>query len=216
VTSFSRSIFVVAVAAIAAAACQSRPAQDETPSATDSAAAPDSFRVVFETGKGRFIVQAVRAWAPKGVDRFHELVEQGYYDRVKFFRVLPDFMAQFGIHGDPATNKQWTDRNIPDDPVKESNKKGYVSFATAGPDTRTTQLFINTRDNPRLDGMGFAPIGRVVEGMDVVEKLYLGYGEGAPDGRGPSQGRIESEGNAYLNRDFPQLDSIITARVVKD
>jgi peptidyl-prolyl cis-trans isomerase A (cyclophilin A) len=113
-------------------------------------------------------------------------------------------------------NEDWSKRSIPDDPVKESNRKGTLTFATAGPNTRTTQLFINTRDNPRLDGMGFAPIGRVVEGMDVVEKLYTGYGEGAPEGRGPDQGRIEREGNRYLNRDFPRLDSIIAARIVKN
>jgi peptidyl-prolyl cis-trans isomerase A (cyclophilin A) len=177
--------------------------------------APDSFRVAFVTGKGRFVVQVNRAWAPRGADRFHALVESGYYDRVKFFRVLPGFMAQFGIHGDPATNKKW-ERAIPDDSVKQSNKTGALTFATAGPNTRTTQLFINTNDNPRLDQMGFAPIGRVVEGIDVVKKLYNEYGEGAPQGGGPDQGRIESEGNAYLNKDFPKLDSIVSARVIKD
>lgn len=178
-------------------------------------AAPDSFRVAFETGKGRFVVQVVRAWAPRGADRFHELVQSGFYDRVKFFRVLPNFIAQFGIQGDPAMNKQW-ERAIADDPVRESNKKGTLTYAMGGPNTRTTQLFINTSDNSRLDGMGFAPFGRVVEGIQVVEKLYNGYGEGAPDGRGPDQTRIGRDGNAYLNRSFPRLDSIITARIIKD
>lgn len=178
-----------------------------------TAAVPDSFDVVFETGQGRFVVAAIRSWAPIGVDRFHELVRSNYYDRVKFFRVLPDFMAQFGIHGDPATNDRWKDRVIQDDPVKQSNKKGAMTFATGGPNTRTTQLFINTQDNPRLDGMGFAPIGRVIEGMDVVEKLYNGYGEGEPSGTGPSQELANRDGNRYLNRYFPRLDSIVTARI---
>lgn len=200
-------------------ACQQRPASSNQTSTTTAATeadpvAPDSFRVAFETGKGRFVVQANRAWAPRGVDRFHELVQRGFFDRSKFFRVLPNFIAQFGIHADPDANRQWTRREILDDPVKESNRKGTVVFATGGPNTRTTQMFINTRDNGRLDAMGFAPIGRVVEGLDVVEKLYSGYGEGAPQGGGPSQGRIEREGNAYLNRWFPQLDSIISARIL--
>lgn len=213
----TRSILAAVLAALVAAACQSRPAPIQTPAA-DSVmpAAPDSFRVEFETGKGMFVVQAVRAWAPTGVDRFHYLVDHGYYDGVKFFRVLPNFVAQFGIHGDPEINRQWTNRVIQDDPVKETNRKGTVTFATGGPHTRTTQLFINLRDNRRLDGMGFAPIGYVAQGMDVVEKFYNGYGEGAPDGRGPSQGLIEREGNGYLNRQFPQLDSIVAARVPKD
>jgi peptidyl-prolyl cis-trans isomerase A (cyclophilin A) len=183
--------------------------------ASDAAAvAPDSFRVAFETGRGRFIVQANRAWAPRGVDRFHELVRSGFFDRAKFFRVLPDFIVQFGIAADPDVSRRWAQSEFPDDSVRESNRKGTVVFATAGPNTRTTQMFINTRDNGRLDGMGFAPIGRVVEGLDVVEKLYSGYGEGAPQGSGPAQDRIEREGNAYLNRWFPQLDSIISARIL--
>ena len=178
-------------------------------------AAPDSFRVAFKTGKGDFVVQVNRAWSPRGVDRFHALVTSGYYDRVKFFRVIPDFIAQFGISGDPKANEQWANTNIPDDSVTQSNVRGTVTFATAGPHTRTTQLFINTRDNVRLDQMGFSPFGKVVSGLDVVEKLYNEYGEGAPSGMGPDQGRIEREGNAYLNKSFPKLDSIISARIVK-
>jgi peptidyl-prolyl cis-trans isomerase A (cyclophilin A) len=208
-------VLFATIATLGVGACQKRSAPNQTAADSAVAAAPDSFRVAFETGKGRFVVQATRAWSPRGVDRFHTLVEQGFYDRVKFFRVLPNFIAQFGINGDPENNTRW-ERAIPDDPVKESNRKGTLSFATGGPNTRTTQLFINTRDNRQLDAMGFTPIGHVVEGMDVVEKLYSGYGEGAPDGRGPMQGRIEREGNAYLNRYFPRLDSIITARIVKD
>lgn len=178
--------------------------------------APDSFRVAFQTSEGRFVVQAVRAWAPIGVDRFHYLVRHGYYDRTKFFRNLPGFVAQFGIHGDPEVNAVWKDKRIPDDPVAQSNLPGTLTFATAGPNTRTVQLFINKRDNSRLDAMGFAPIGRIVEGFDVVSGLYEGYGEGPPRGSGPEQERIEKEGNRYLNRFYPQLDSIITARVIKD
>lgn len=223
-TRLHRTLAYAIAAALALSACRPSDSDDkpvDTLSASSSRTAatdpvaPDSFRVAFETGKGRFVVQVHRAWAPLGADRFHELVRTGYYDRVKFFRVLPDFIAQFGIQGDPAINSKW-ERAIPDDPVKESNKKGTLTFATGGPNTRTTQLFINTRDNPRLDGMGFSAFGRVVEGMDVVEKLYNGYGEGAPDGAGPDQGRIEREGNAYLNKDFPRLDSIVSARVIKD
>lgn len=214
-TRATRSVLFATIATLGLGACQKRSAPNQTAADSAVAVAPDSFRVAFETGKGRFVLQATRAWSPRGVDQFHELVEQGFYDRVKFFRVLPNFIAQFGINGDPEINTRW-ERAIPDDPVKESNRKGTLSFATGGPNTRTTQLFINTRDNRQLDAMGFTPIGHVVEGMDVVEKLYSGYGEGAPDGRGPMQGRIEREGNAYLNRYFPRLDSIITARIVKD
>lgn len=176
------------------------------PAAADPAA-PDSFNVAFVTGQGRFVVQAKRAWAPHGVDRFHALVTNGYYDGVKFFRVVDGFVVQFGMHGDPATHQRW-DRNIPDDPVKESNKRGTLTFATMGPNTRTTQLFINTGDNVRLDQMGFSPFGRIVEGYEVVNKLYGGYGES------PDQQSIQRDGNRYLNRFFPKLDSIISARVI--
>ena len=212
----------LAIATLALGACQRADSGAKPDSvsaapvvASTDAVAPDSFRVAFVTGKGRFVVQVNRALAPRGADHFYQLVQSGYYDRVKFFRVIPGFMAQFGISGDPATNKKW-ERPILDDPVKETNKKGALTYAmTSAPNSRSTQLFINTADNKRLDGSGFAPFGRVVEGMDVVEKLYNGYGEGAPQGGGPDQGRIESEGNAYLNKDFAELDSIVTARVIK-
>jgi peptidyl-prolyl cis-trans isomerase A (cyclophilin A) len=134
---------------------------------------------------------------------------------VRFFRVIPGFMAQFGIHGDPAVSAVWRSARIPDDPVKQGNKKSYITFATAGPGTRTTQLFINLVDNQALDGQGFAPLGRVVSGMNVVEKLYGGYGEGAPSGHGPEQGRVQMEGNAYLEKSFPKLDYIKTATIAK-
>src|SRR5213596_1497254 len=142
--------------------------------------APDSFRVRISTTKGDFVIAVHRAWAPRGADRFYNLVRSGFYDGVRFFRVIPGFMAQFGIHGDTAVTAAWRPRVIQDDPVRRTNGRGMVSFATAGPGTRTTQLFINYSDNSRLDGMGFSPFGRVVEGMDVVDRLYGGYGEGAP------------------------------------
>jgi peptidyl-prolyl cis-trans isomerase A (cyclophilin A) len=176
--------------------------------------APDVFRVRFETSKGTFVVEVHRAWAPQGADRFYNLVKNGYYDGVRFFRVLEGFVAQFGIHGDPRVNAAWRGKAIPDDPVVESNVRGTLSFAMAGPHTRTTQVFINLGDNARLDGMGFAPFGRVVEGMEVVDALYAGYGEGAPRGAGPNQARIQAEGNAYLDREFPQLDYVTIATLV--
>lgn len=178
--------------------------------------APAVFRTRFETTKGPFTVEVRRAWAPLGADRFYQLVSSGYFDNTRFFRVLPSFMAQFGAHGDPAVNAAWESLAIPDDSVTQSNTRGMISFATMGPNTRTTQVFINTIDNRNLDGMGFAPFGQVIDGMAVVDSLYSGYGEGAPSGFGPDQIRIMKEGNVYLERDFPKLDFIRTARVVAD
>jgi peptidyl-prolyl cis-trans isomerase A (cyclophilin A) len=177
--------------------------------------APASYKARFDTSKGAFVIQVNRSWAPHGADRFYNLVKNGFYDNVRFFRVLSGFMAQFGINGDPAVMAHWRGAQIPDDPVRQSNKRGMITFATAGPDTRTTQLFINLADNTNLDGMGFAPFGRVVEGLSVVDSLYSGYGEGAPSGHGPSQSRMQSEGNVYLRADFPKLDYVKTARLVK-
>jgi cyclophilin family peptidyl-prolyl cis-trans isomerase len=178
------------------------------------AAAPATFRARFETTKGSFVIEVHRNWAPHGADRFYALVKGGYFDGVRFFRVISGFMAQFGIHGDPQISRQWRDRSIPDDPVTQSNTRGTVTFATAGPNTRTTQMFINYADNRALDPQGFAPIGVVIEGMDVVDQLYAGYGDGPPEGSGPDQGRIENEGNAYLAHDFPKLDVITKAQLV--
>jgi peptidyl-prolyl cis-trans isomerase A (cyclophilin A) len=177
--------------------------------------APERFRVRFETTEGPFVVEVRREWAPGGADRFYNLVRLGYYDGVTFFRVIEDFMAQFGIHGDPEVSTAWRYATIPDDPVTQSNKRGMVTFATSGPNTRTTQLFINYKDNSNLDRMGFAPFGRVVEGLAVVDKLHSGYGEGAPRGSGPDQGRAHAEGNEYFRRAFPKLDHIKTARIVE-
>ena len=160
------------------------------------------------------MVEVTRAWAPVGADRFYNLVKNGYYTDASFFRVLPNFVVQFGISAKPAVSKAWARATIPDDPVTQSNKPGYLTFATAGPNTRTTQIFINLGDNAALDQQGFAPFGQVTEGMDVVGKLYSGYGEGAPQGNGPDQGRIEAEGKAYLDKEFPKLDSIKSAVIV--
>ena len=212
-----RLLFASLLAAAAAACGKPRASALLTPNADSLAQpAPDSFSVAFETSKGRFVVQAVRAWAPRGVDRFYFLANNHFYDGTKFFRNLPNFMAQFGIHGDPAVNDVWGERTIPDDSVTQSNQRGYVTYAMGGPNTRTTQLFINKRDNRRLDAMGFAPFGRVTDGMHVIDALYTGYGEGPPTGAGPDQDRIGREGNRYLARQFPQLDSIISTRVLKD
>lgn len=178
-------------------------------------ASPDSFRVKFETTKGNFTVEVVRAWAPKGADRFYRLVNEGYFKNVRFFRVLPGFMAQFGLSGDPALNAKFDTMRIADDPVTQSNKRGMLTFATAGPNTRSNQFFINYADNASLDVQGFSPIGRVIDGMKVVDAMYSGYGEGAPNGSGPSQDSITQEGNKYLQRAFPKLDYIKSATIVK-
>ena len=178
--------------------------------------APPTFKANFDTSKGLVVIEVHRDWAPLGADRFYNLVKNGFYDDVRFFRVIDGFMAQFGIHGNPAVATAWRGAQIKDDPVKQSNKRGYVVFATGGPNTRTTQLFINFGDNSRsLDGQGFAPFGQVVTGMDVVDQIYNGYGEGAPNGRGPDQTRLQMEGNAYLNKDFPKMDYIKTATIAK-
>jgi peptidyl-prolyl cis-trans isomerase A (cyclophilin A) len=173
-----------------------------------------TFKVKFETTKGDFVIEVQPYLAPLGAARFQQLVEAGFYDGAKFFRVLPKFVVQFGLPAVPNAGGSALTANFKDDPVVGSNTKGTITFATAGPNTRTTQVFINLGDNPRLDGMGFAPFGTVTEGMDVVEQLYAGYGEGAPHGNGPDQGRARSLGNAYLEASFPKLDGIIKASVL--
>ena len=177
--------------------------------------APTTFSAQFDTSAGPFVVEVHREWAPIGADRFYNLVKRGFFDNARFFRVIPGFMAQFGINGDPSISAVWRGARIPDDPVKQSNRKGYITFATGGPGTRTTQLFINLVDNVRLDGSGFAPFGQVVSGMNVVEKLHGGYGEGAPAGKGPEQGRVQMEGNKYLEAQFPMLDYIKMVTIVQ-
>lgn len=173
------------------------------------AEAPAEFRVRFETTKGDFVVQLTREWSPQGVDHFYHLVRLGYYADIAFFRAINGFMVQFGIHGDPEINAVWSDANINDEPVKASNKRGFLTYAKSNrPNTRSTQLYINLVDNLSLDSMGFSPIGQVVEGMAVVDSLHSGYGEGAPRGRGPSQQLFSEGGNAYLKKQFPNLDYI--------
>jgi peptidyl-prolyl cis-trans isomerase A (cyclophilin A) len=179
------------------------------------ARAPEVFRAKFATTKGDIIIECTRAWAPRGVDRFYNLVRAGFFTDVSFFRVIAGFMAQFGVSPKPEIARVWRDSNIIDDPVVKSNKRGFLTYAqSSAPNSRSTQFFINYQDNARLDTDRFAPIGQVVEGMDVVDKLYSEYGEGAPSGRGPDQGRVQAEGKAYLDRFFPKLDRIISATIV--
>lgn len=182
--------------------------------ANATATAPETFKARFKTTKGDIVIEGHRSWSPLGADRFYNLVKIGYFKDVAFFRVINGFMAQFGIHGDPQISAQWRPARINDDPkAGQSNARGTVSFAMAGPNTRTTQFFINFANNANLDGMGFTPLGKVVEGMEVVDSIYDGYGEGAPRGMGPDQGRIQMEGNAYLKKDFQKLDYILGAAI---
>lgn len=176
--------------------------------------APETFKTQFETTKGKFTIEVTRALSPNGADRFYNMVRSGYFTDIAFFRVVPGFMCQFGIHGDPTVSAKWREATIADEPVKSGNTRGAITFAKAGPNTRTTQMFINFADNSRLDGMGFPSFGKVVEGMEVVDKLNGEYGDGAPYGRGPDQGRIQAEGNAFLKKDFPNLDYIKSATIV--
>ena len=176
--------------------------------------APDIFRARFETSKGDFVVEVTRAWSPAGADRFYNLVTHGYLDGVRFFRVIEDFMAQFGINGNPALAAILREDNILDDPVVESNTRGRLTFAkTSQPNSRSAQIFINLVPNANLDALGFAPFGEVVEGIEVVDELYSGYGESAPRGMGPIQERIQTEGNVYLNAEFPNLDYVERASI---
>jgi peptidyl-prolyl cis-trans isomerase A (cyclophilin A) len=175
--------------------------------------APATYKARFDTSKGVFVIDVNREWAPVGADRFYNLVKNGFYDENRFFRVISGFMVQFGINGNPQVSTPWRNAQIKDDPVKQSNKRGFITFATSGPNSRTTQVFINFGDNARLDGMGFASFGQVSTGMNVVDQLYADYGEGAPSGRGPNQGRMQSEGNAYLTKDFPNLDFVRKATI---
>lgn len=175
--------------------------------------APERFVVQLSTTRGPVLLDVERELAPHGADRFYSLVTAGFFTDVAFFRVVEGFMAQAGLHGDPAVNKAWRNARIPDDPVATKNARGTVSFATSGKDARTTQIFVNYRDNIRLDGMGFSPFARVRD-MAPVDALFSGYGDGPPSGRGPQQGRIHREGNAYLKADFPELDYIESAELV--
>jgi cyclophilin family peptidyl-prolyl cis-trans isomerase len=177
--------------------------------------APDVYWAKFDTTKGSIVIKVSRAWAPVGADRFYNLVKNGFYNDASFFRVIPGFIVQFGISADPNVSQVWHDADIQDDPVKQSNVAGTLTFATAGPDTRTTQVFINLADNRSLDSQGFAPFGAVTEGMNVAQSFYSGYGEGAPMGSGPDQQLIQSQGETYLAKDFPRLDHIKSATILQ-
>jgi peptidyl-prolyl cis-trans isomerase A (cyclophilin A) len=177
--------------------------------------APAEFKVKLETTKGNVVLKVTRDWAPKGADRFFSLVKNGFYDECRFYRVLPKFIAQFGIHGVPAVSAKWRGAPIDDDPPKQKNTRGRLTFAKGGPNARTTNLFINLKDSAALDAQGFAPIGEVIEGMEIVDQLHSGYGDGAPKGRGPSQKRIYEEGNAWLQKDFKDLDFLKSAKIVE-
>jgi peptidyl-prolyl cis-trans isomerase A (cyclophilin A) len=216
-------VAVVVAGSLVAGCARRAPLLDPSPKSL-AATAPDSFLVAFETSRGRFVVAARRHWSPVGVDRFHYLAKHGFFDGVRFFRVVPGYVAQFGLKGDRVLDSAWTARRIEDDPVRHSNTRGTVAFARGGARTRSTQLFINLVSNPRLDTLagaggapiGFPPIGEVVEGMSVVDSLYSGYGEGAPRGQGPRQDSIRVAGNAYLERGFPKLDYVREARIIRE
>jgi len=180
--------------------------------------APETFTARFETTAGDFRVKFHREWAPKGVDRAYNLIKIGYFEDIAFFRVIDGFMAQFGLHGNPKVNEAWSGESIKDDSVEKSNKRGRVTFAQKrSPNSRKTQMFINYTANSSLDKQGFAPVGEVVgDGMEVVDELYKGYGEGAPRGDGPSQGKIKQKGNSYLKENFPKLDYIEKVELVEE
>jgi len=172
--------------------------------------APDSYKVNLDTSAGAIVIQVHREWAPIAADRFYNLVQNGFYDDIRFFRVVPNFMVQFGMHGNPAVTKAWSQAPMKDEPTKQTNKKGYITFArTSAPDSRGTQVFINYKDNGFLDKQGFAPFGEVIKGMEVAEKINSSYGEK------PDQGQITQSGNAYLTKEFPKLDYIKAATIVK-
>ena len=196
-----RSTLICAVGLLAAAAAFAGQAEDEK--------APATFKVKFDSSAGPFVVEVHRAWAPNAADHFYTLVKSGFYDEARFFRVVPNFMVQFGIAGDPALQKK-LGATIKDDPVKESNKRGYVTFAqTSAPNSRSTQIFINFKDNSFLDSQRFAPFGQVISGMDAVDKISADAGEK------PNQGSIQSQGNVYLNSAFPKLDYVKKATIEK-
>lgn len=208
---------LLAIPAASLALIAASPAFSQSAKLTDPAAlneqAPATYKARFDTSKGVFVIEVNRAWAPQGADRFYNLVKNGFYDNVRFFRVIPGFMVQFGINGDPKVAGPWRTARIQDDQVRQSNTRGMVTYAMAGPHTRTTQVFINFGNNSALDRQGFAPFGRVVSGMNVVDALNGEYGEGAPQGRGPNQARLQMEGNAYLQKEFGRLDFVRKATI---
>ncbi len=199
---------------LAAVGCSEKPAAVKQAAPALPEKAPDVFRVRLETTKGAIVAEISKQWAPRGAEHFYTLVRARYYDGAPFYRVVRNFVAQFGISFDTAAAQLWSQLRIPDDPVKQKNKKGTLCFAAQGPASRTTQVFINLKDNLELDQSGFAPIGRIVEGMEVAERLYSSYGEIPPRGNGPDPKRIERESKAYLERSFPRLDYINRAVIL--
>jgi peptidyl-prolyl cis-trans isomerase A (cyclophilin A) len=213
---FGLSVTAMACAALVGACAKPFPVRQPDPRLLD-AAGPDSFTVRFVTSRGPFDVRVHRDWAPRGADRMYYLSRANFFDGVRFFRVVDKFVAQFGLNGDTAVSRAWRGTRIQDDTARKSNVRGTLSFAAGGPNTRTTQMYINFGDNSRLDRTGFAVFGQVISGMDtVVDSIYKGYGEGAPRGQGPSQDSISRQGNAYLIRGFSKLDYVITARVIQE
>jgi peptidyl-prolyl cis-trans isomerase A (cyclophilin A) len=205
---------IAGVALASAVAFAGQPDLNKTAKLRNPAAlteqAPANYKVNFDTSLGVFVVEVHRDWAPLAADRFYNLVKNGFYDEIRFFRVVPNFMVQFGMHGNPAIGKAWSATSLKDEPTKQSNKRGYITFArTSAPNSRGTQVFINYKDNAFLDNQGFAPFGEVVQGMEIVEKINAMYGEK------PDQSQITSAGNVYLNKEFPKLDYIKTATITK-
>ncbi len=204
----SRQPYLIAAFLLAAtlAACRKAPPK---------VVVPEVFRVKFETSQGDFIVEATRAWAPHGVDRFHELVRIRYFDEARFFRVLKGFIAQFGVHRDFNVHEKWREFFIVDDPPNQKNLRGTLAFAKSGPNTRSTEIFVNLADNAALDAEYFVPFAKIVEGVDVIDKIYSGYGEMRPEGKDIDPGRVEGETNEYLVQRFPKMDYIKRARFVQ-
>ncbi len=203
-----------ALACLAFGGCSSsNQAKKEEPPAARSESAPEIFQVNLDTSRGAIVIEVHRAWAPVGAEHFYSLVKTGFYDGDRFFRVVRKFVAQFGINGDPRTNRSWATTALPDDPVKQKNVRGTLTYAMRGPGTRTTQLFINLKNNTALDRQGFAPIGQVTSGMDVADSLYAFYGDMPPTGQGPDPQKIQMQGNEYLENHFPRLDYIKKATI---
>jgi peptidyl-prolyl cis-trans isomerase A (cyclophilin A) len=193
--------------------CSASGPSEQKPAAKTPEPPPEVYRVVFETSKGPFTVEVTRNWAPRGADHFYDLVQTGFYDGARFYRVVRNYVAQFGIGADDRLNRLWSSTAIPDDPVKQSNRKGTITYAMHGPGTRTTQVFINLKDNQALDKDGFAPFGKVVSGMEVVESFYNSYGDMPPRGGGPDPKLLETQGVSYLESRFPRLDFIRKASI---
>ena len=213
-----RSSLIVAALCAGLAACSSEPPQKKEAAAAvplKKENAPPVYQVTLDSSKGPVVIEVHRDWAPIGADQFYTLVKTGFYDGDRFFRVVRNFVVQFGINGDPATNRLWSSP-LPDDPVEQHNSRGTITFATAGPNTRTTQVFINLRDNrDMLDSQGFAPFGKVISGMDTVDYWYPNYGDMPPQGQGPDPRQIETLGNDYLLNNFPRLDYIKKATITQ-